>query len=184
MSITTTLQNQLNGITNGFQTIMSNVIQNATSAVASLPALIIQRADPGLYNLLTNGILQARLVQIRMDVDATRIDDPVLAQEVAEDFTHDCYGPSRAKLFMDDALRRADRRRRLDQVEATSSTRPASMTPIAPETHARPGPTTRPAMRGWHRWTAAAAIRPAGSGGPMAARDCAAGCWHRSTRTC
>ena len=36
------------------------VIQNATSAVASLPALIIQRADPGLYNLLTNGILQAR----------------------------------------------------------------------------------------------------------------------------
>ena len=61
MSITTTLQNQLNGITNGFQTIMSNVIQNATSAVASLPALIIQRADPGLYNLLTNGILQALL---------------------------------------------------------------------------------------------------------------------------
>ncbi|MGD9729793.1 MAG: integrating conjugative element protein [Nitrospiraceae bacterium] len=61
MSLTTTLQNQLNGITNGFQSIMSNVIQNATAAVASLPALIIQRADPGLYNLLTNGILQARL---------------------------------------------------------------------------------------------------------------------------
>jgi hypothetical protein len=39
------------------------------------------------------------LRQVRMDVDATRIDDPVLAQEVA-DFTHDCYGPSRAKLFM------------------------------------------------------------------------------------
>lgn len=39
------------------------------------------------------------LRQIRMDVDATRINDPVLAQEVA-DFTHDCYGPSRAKLFM------------------------------------------------------------------------------------
>ena len=40
------------------------------------------------------------LRQIRMDVDATRINDPVLAQEVA-DFVHDCYGPSRAKLFMD-----------------------------------------------------------------------------------
>jgi hypothetical protein len=34
-----------------------------------------------------------------MDIDATRINDPVLAQEVA-DFTHDCYGPARAKLFM------------------------------------------------------------------------------------
>ncbi|KXU38318.1 conjugal transfer protein TraG [Ventosimonas gracilis] len=39
------------------------------------------------------------LRQIRMDINATRIDDPILAQEVA-DFTHDCYGPARAKLFM------------------------------------------------------------------------------------
>jgi hypothetical protein len=39
------------------------------------------------------------LRQIRMEVDATRIDDPVLAQEVA-DFVQDCYGPARAKLFM------------------------------------------------------------------------------------
>jgi len=36
---------------------------------------------------------------MRMEIDSTRIDDPVLAQEVA-DFTHDCYGPARAKLFM------------------------------------------------------------------------------------
>ncbi|MFT0546192.1 conjugal transfer protein TraG N-terminal domain-containing protein [Allopusillimonas ginsengisoli] len=39
------------------------------------------------------------LRQIRMEIDATRIDDPVLAQEVS-DFSHDCYGPARAKLFM------------------------------------------------------------------------------------
>lgn len=39
------------------------------------------------------------LRQIRMEVDATRIADPLLAQEVS-DFTHDCYGPARARLFM------------------------------------------------------------------------------------
>ncbi|KGE53476.1 conjugal transfer protein TraG N-terminal domain-containing protein [Xanthomonas axonopodis pv. vasculorum] len=39
------------------------------------------------------------LRQMRMEIDSTRINDPVLAQEVA-DFTHDCYGPARAKLFM------------------------------------------------------------------------------------
>ena len=39
------------------------------------------------------------LRQMRMEINATRIDDPVLAQEVA-DFTHDFYGPARAKLFM------------------------------------------------------------------------------------
>lgn len=39
------------------------------------------------------------LRQLRMDIDAARIDDPILAQEVAE-FSHDCYGPARAKLFM------------------------------------------------------------------------------------
>src|SRR5690606_4597076 len=79
MSITTTLQNQLNGITDGFQTIMSNVIQNATAAVASLPALIIQRADPGLYNLLTNGILQARL-----DFDRSKMTCRAIANRMAD----------------------------------------------------------------------------------------------------
>lgn len=39
------------------------------------------------------------LRQMRMEIDATRIADPVLAQEVA-DFSHDCYGPARARLFM------------------------------------------------------------------------------------
>lgn len=61
MSLNTTLENQLNGATNGFKNIMSSVIQNATSAVASLPAMVLQRANPALYNLITNGILQARL---------------------------------------------------------------------------------------------------------------------------
>jgi len=79
MSITTTLQNQLNGITNGFQQIMSNVIQSATSAVASLPALIIQRADPGLYNLLTNGVLQARL-----DFDRSKLACRAMAEKMAD----------------------------------------------------------------------------------------------------
>ncbi|MGW8274780.1 integrating conjugative element protein [Xanthomonas axonopodis] len=79
MSITTTLRNQLNGVTNGFQSIMSNVIQSATSAVASLPALIIQRADPGLYNLLTNGILQARL-----DFDRSKMTCRAIAGRMAD----------------------------------------------------------------------------------------------------
>ncbi|PMV22625.1 MULTISPECIES: integrating conjugative element protein [unclassified Pseudomonas] len=79
MNLDTTLQNQLNGITKGFQSIMSNVIQNATGAVASLPALIIQRADPGLYNLLTNGILQARL-----DFDRSKSTCRALANRMAD----------------------------------------------------------------------------------------------------
>lgn len=79
MSLTTTLQNQLNGVTQGFQAIMSTVIQNATAAVASLPALIIQRADPGLYNLLTNGVLQARL-----DFDRSKMTCRSIANRMAD----------------------------------------------------------------------------------------------------
>ncbi|MGL4668573.1 MAG: integrating conjugative element protein, partial [Saezia sp.] len=79
MSITTTLKNQLNGVTNGFQNIMGNVIQNATSAVASLPALIIQRANPALYNLLTNGILQARL-----DYDRSKLTCRAMGEKMAD----------------------------------------------------------------------------------------------------
>lgn len=79
MSLTQTLENQLNGVADGFQRIMSNVIQNATEAVASLPALLIQRADPGLYNLLTNGILQARL-----DYDRSKLTCRAMADRMAE----------------------------------------------------------------------------------------------------
>ncbi|KPX29900.1 MULTISPECIES: conjugal transfer protein TraG N-terminal domain-containing protein [Pseudomonas syringae group] len=39
------------------------------------------------------------LQQVRMDVNKARINDPLLAQEVA-DFTNDCYARARAKLFM------------------------------------------------------------------------------------
>ena len=56
-----TVENQLNGATSGFQNMMGQVLQNAQGAVASLPAMIIQRAAPGLYDLLSNGILQGRL---------------------------------------------------------------------------------------------------------------------------
>lgn len=79
MNIQTTIKNQLNGATEGFKNIMSGVIQNATSAVASLPAMIIQRADPGLYNLLTNGVLQARL-----DFDRSKMTCRAITEKMAD----------------------------------------------------------------------------------------------------
>ncbi|HBI8116386.1 TPA: integrating conjugative element protein [Escherichia coli] len=57
----TTVGNQLNGITDGFKNLMGDVIQGASGAVASLPAMVIQRANPGLYDMLTNGVLQANM---------------------------------------------------------------------------------------------------------------------------
>lgn len=59
--IKTTVKNQLNGITEGFKDLMSNVIESAKGAVASLPAMVIQRANPQLYDILTNGVYQGRL---------------------------------------------------------------------------------------------------------------------------
>jgi len=59
--IKSTVSNQLNGVTEGFNKMMGEVVANAQGAVASLPALIIQRANPQLYDLLTNGVLQGKL---------------------------------------------------------------------------------------------------------------------------
>jgi len=61
MDIHTTVRNQLNGATDGFKQLMGDVVNAATGAVASLPAMLIQRANPGLYELLSNGVLQGRL---------------------------------------------------------------------------------------------------------------------------
>jgi len=55
----TSIRNQLNGISGAFQEVMGNVIQTAQGVVASLPALAIQRLNPGLYDLLQNGVLEA-----------------------------------------------------------------------------------------------------------------------------
>lgn len=59
--IKTTVRNQLNNATEGFKDLMGNIIQSATGAVSSLPAMVIQRANPQLYDLLTNGVLQGKL---------------------------------------------------------------------------------------------------------------------------
>ncbi len=77
-----TIANQLNGVTNGFRNLMSTVIQNATGAVAALPAMIIQRAAPGLYDLLSNGILQGRL-----DFNTAKASCRALAKRAADAIT-------------------------------------------------------------------------------------------------
>lgn len=79
MDLAQTIRNQLNGVTTGFQTLMSTVVQSATAAVASLPAIIIQRADPGLYNLITNGVLQARL-----DFDRSKLQCRAIAKDMSD----------------------------------------------------------------------------------------------------
>ncbi|HEI8505939.1 TPA: integrating conjugative element protein [Serratia marcescens] len=56
-----TVGNQLNGVTSGFKNLMGEVVQGASGAVASLPSMAIQRANPGLYEMLTNGVLQANV---------------------------------------------------------------------------------------------------------------------------
>ena len=65
------VRQQLNGVSGAFQDVMGNVIQTAQGVVASLPALAIQRLNPGLYDLLQNGVLEAgqefRVAKLRCD---------------------------------------------------------------------------------------------------------------------
>ena len=56
-----TVTNQLNGIEDGFKDMMGSVIQSATGYVASLPGMIIQRVNPGLYDMLQNGMAQGQI---------------------------------------------------------------------------------------------------------------------------
>ncbi len=50
----------LNDIARGVDDMMNAMVAAASSAIASLPALILQRANPGLYDLFQNALLQAR----------------------------------------------------------------------------------------------------------------------------
>ena len=51
--------NTLNDIAGGVDDMMAAMTAAATSAIAALPALILQRANPGLYDLLQNALLKA-----------------------------------------------------------------------------------------------------------------------------
>lgn len=51
--------NTLNQVKNGGEAIQQQVIEAATGAIASLPLLMLQRANPGLYELLMNSMASA-----------------------------------------------------------------------------------------------------------------------------
>ena len=73
------IRNQLNGVSGAFQEVMGNVVDTAQGVVASLPALTIQRLNPGLYDLLQNGVLEAgqefRVAKLRCDEIADDMGD-------------------------------------------------------------------------------------------------------------
>jgi len=52
--------NMLNNIKSGADRMMKQMVTAATSAIASLPALILQRANPGLYDMFQNALLKAQ----------------------------------------------------------------------------------------------------------------------------
>ena len=77
--VATSVRNQLNGVSGAFQEVMGNVVETAQGVVASLPALAIQRLNPGLYDLLQNGVLEAgqefRVAKLRCDEIADDMGD-------------------------------------------------------------------------------------------------------------
>lgn len=103
MDIATTVQNQLNGVTNGFQDLMGEVMNAATGAVQSLPAMIIQRANPGLYELLSNGILQGRL-----EYDKSKLSCEALSEKMTDVLYGSAFGKAADALAMQDELQKGD----------------------------------------------------------------------------
>lgn len=99
MDMMTTVQNQLNGITNGFQQLMSEVVNSATGAVQSLPAMLIQRANPGLYELLSNGVLQGRV-----DFDKSKLGCQALSAKMADVVYGAAFGDAADGFAMQDML--------------------------------------------------------------------------------
>ena len=55
----TAITNTLNEIGAGVDRMMGAMTAAATSAIAALPALILQRANPGLYDLFQNALIKA-----------------------------------------------------------------------------------------------------------------------------
>ena len=57
----TAVSDTLNQVRDGTENMLNAMTQAATGAIASLPALILQRANPGLYDLFQNALVRAEL---------------------------------------------------------------------------------------------------------------------------
>lgn len=55
----TAVENTLNDVKDGVENMLNAMTQAATGAIASLPAIILQRANPGLYDLFQNALVRA-----------------------------------------------------------------------------------------------------------------------------
>ena len=53
------VKNSLNKVKQGAENMLNAMTQAATGAIASLPAVILQRANPGLYDLFQNALVRA-----------------------------------------------------------------------------------------------------------------------------
>lgn len=57
----TAVSDTLNQVKDGTENMLNAMTQAATGAIASLPAIILQRANPGLYDLFQNALVRAEL---------------------------------------------------------------------------------------------------------------------------
>ena len=57
----TAVSDTLNQVKDGTENMLNAMTQAATGAIASLPAMILQRASPGLYDLFQNALVRAEL---------------------------------------------------------------------------------------------------------------------------
>lgn len=53
------IENTLNEVAQGAEDMVDQMVQAATNAIASLPAMVLQRSNPGLYDLFQNNLLRA-----------------------------------------------------------------------------------------------------------------------------
>ncbi|MDY0416047.1 MAG: integrating conjugative element protein [Pseudomonas sp.] len=110
MDLQSTIKNQLNGSTDGFKSIMGGIVESATGAIMSLPAMLIQRSNPGLYELLSNGVLQARV-----DFDRSKMSCQAILDQAGSYLDG---GPSVASLAKAEAMKSAIRATDGDSVAA------------------------------------------------------------------
>ena len=97
--IRTSVSNQLNGVSGAFQDLMGNVINSATGAVASLPALVLQRLNPALYDLIQNGVLQAS-----EEFNLARLDCRDIVDDMEEFITAGGFGAVAKQEALRDAM--------------------------------------------------------------------------------
>jgi integrating conjugative element protein (TIGR03755 family) len=124
LSIMSSLKNAFDAskIKNGMMAIMTQIESSVGGMMSNIPMMILQRADPGLYEMFTNGLMQARMDFDRNKLSCENLSNDVMQLATTKDWSTLAKGQTLSSWFSSGNSDATDATLTMDKVDSDTGT--------------------------------------------------------------